>query len=452
LEYRQCIGVPDMATVGRDGKGWRILFVAPDGARRTVRLGQVDRKTAESICRHVEALLAAKLSGQPVQQETAVWLGNVGDKLRERLARAGLTQNRPLVTLGAFIKEYIDARQDVRPLTRRHLAEAGQKLTEHFGAARPLASISEGDANEYAHRLFARYSPNTARRMLGRAKQLFAHAVRKGYLDANPFGGLRRLGVKPNKERDYYVSLEETRRLLDVLPTPQWRALFCLARFCGLRVPSEVVELTWQDVNWETDQVAVRSSKTEREGKGYRLVPLFPEARRALSELFDAAEDRASYIFPVFRHRAQGPCGLRNANLRTQLERYILLAGLKPWPKLFSNLRRSAAIDLAMRFPSFAVAEWLGHTEAVSQAFYLRITPELQSQAASYTRLAGDTPQGGKQVAQIPAQYTTEKSGILPKLPSQPIPQTVMVPLFTTQFCVTHPPKVPPEGLEPSTP
>ena len=433
-----------MATVGRDGKGWRILFVAPDGARRTVRLGQVDRKTAESICRHVEALLAAKLSGQPVQQETAVWLGNVGDKLRERLARAGLTQNRPLVTLGAFIKEYIDARQDVRPLTRRHLAEAGQKLTEHFGAARPLASISEGDASEYAHRLFARYAANTARRLLGRAKQFFAHAVRKGYLEANPFGGLRRLGVKPNKERDYYVTLEESRRLLDVLPTPQWRALFCLARFCGLRVPSEVVELTWQDVNWETDQVAVRSTKTQREGKGYRLVPLFPEARRALSELFDTAAAPASYIFPEFRRRTQGPHGLRNANLRTQLERYILLAGLKPWPKLFSNLRRSAAIDLAMRFPAFAVSEWLGHTEAVSEAFYLRITPELQAQAAQYTRL--EPPE---EAAQKAAQKVSATSGIERKLPSLPEPQNSSVQELASTSLPVQLYTVPPRGFEP---
>jgi len=442
-----------MATIGRDGKGWRLRFVDADGARRTVRLGQVDRKTAESICRHVEALLAAKLSGQPVRQETAVWLGNIGDKLRQRLARAGLMQSRPTVALEAFVKEYIASRQDVRPLTRRHLTEAGQWLVEHFGATRRLASISEGDANEYAHRLFARYSPNTARRMLGRAKQFFRHAVSKGYLDANPFGGLRGLNVRPSKERDYYVTLEETRKVLDVLPSPQWRALFCLARFCGLRVPSEVVELTWQDVNWETDQLAVRTTKTQREGKGYRLVPLFPEARRALAELFDLAEDRASYIFPEFRRRAQGPCGLRNANLRTQLERYILLAGLKPWPKLFSNLRRSSAIDLAMRFPAFAVAEWLGHTEAVSQAFYLRITPELQAQAAQYTRLSDKPQQGGEPVAQIPAQYMAEKSGILWKLPNSPIPQNIAVQHLTSPSPPPmHNTTLPGRGVEPPRP
>jgi hypothetical protein len=42
-----------------------IQFVAGDETRKTIRLGKCDRKTAESIARHVEALLAAKLTGQP---------------------------------------------------------------------------------------------------------------------------------------------------------------------------------------------------------------------------------------------------------------------------------------------------------------------------------------------------------------------------------------------------
>jgi hypothetical protein len=49
-----------MASVARDDRGWRILFTAPDRARKTLRLGRVDRRAAESIRGHVEALLVAK--------------------------------------------------------------------------------------------------------------------------------------------------------------------------------------------------------------------------------------------------------------------------------------------------------------------------------------------------------------------------------------------------------
>jgi len=91
-----------MASVAKDGKGWRILFVAPDGKRKTVRLGPVDRKGAESIRHHVEA--PARIAGLPIPQATAIWLSSIGETLRARLISAGLidAQHFPDITLKAF--------------------------------------------------------------------------------------------------------------------------------------------------------------------------------------------------------------------------------------------------------------------------------------------------------------------------------------------------------------
>ena len=41
-----------------------------------------------------------------------------------------------------------------------------------------------------------------------------------------------------------------------------------------------------------------------------------------------------------------------NTNLRTQLRRTIRKAGLKPWPKLFQNLRSTRGTELAESYPS----------------------------------------------------------------------------------------------------
>lgn len=61
-----------MASIIDDPNGRRrIQFVAPDESRKTIRLGKTDRKSAESICRHVEYLLAAKMNGQPIPRETS---------------------------------------------------------------------------------------------------------------------------------------------------------------------------------------------------------------------------------------------------------------------------------------------------------------------------------------------------------------------------------------------
>ena len=47
-----------MASIARDKNGRRrILFVAPDGKRPTIRLGKVSQRTAEAIKYRVEQLL-----------------------------------------------------------------------------------------------------------------------------------------------------------------------------------------------------------------------------------------------------------------------------------------------------------------------------------------------------------------------------------------------------------
>ncbi len=86
----------------------------------------------------------------------------------------------------------------------------------------------------------------------------------------------------------------------------------------------------------------------------------------AARRVFDDAEDGAVYV--VNRYRSAG------VNLRTQLQRYIEQAGVKPWAKLWQNLRASRATELADSFPSHVCAAWLGHTEAVADGFYRTVT------------------------------------------------------------------------------
>ena len=52
-----------MASIVRDPNGRkRILFVAPDEKRKTIRLGKVSQRAAEAIKAKVEHLVAAKVS------------------------------------------------------------------------------------------------------------------------------------------------------------------------------------------------------------------------------------------------------------------------------------------------------------------------------------------------------------------------------------------------------
>lgn len=46
---------------------------------------------------------------------------------------------------------------------------------------------------------------------------------------------------------------------------PNWRTIVGLARYGGLRCPSEVLSLRWELVDWENDRMVVDSPKIRDE-------------------------------------------------------------------------------------------------------------------------------------------------------------------------------------------
>ncbi len=379
-----------MARLAKQESGsWKVYVEHPyrAGSYTSITLGKLPKREAEGLRYRIGQLEACRKAGTPWPPELARWVGQLPPKLRRKLARSGLVEVPGGVTLGQFLQEYLESRKkDLKPGTLYQLQCVAHELVQHWGPDRLLEQITPGDVDELKHALFSRLSPNTARRRLARAKQFFTYAVRKKLLLSNPFEHLRNLTVKPNLEREYYVSVQEIRQLLPCLPDAQWRALIVVYRFQGLRY-QEALDLQWEHVLWDQNMLIVPSQKTQREGKGVRVMPLFPETQDALGELWEQASEGESYLFPDLRKRGREKAPGWNHNLRRPLELYILRAGLKPWPKLFQNLRRSCAIDLAERFPAHAVTQWLGHTLKVAQEHYWRVRPELVQQATHFRRL-----------------------------------------------------------------
>jgi hypothetical protein len=76
---------------------------------------------------------------------------------------------------------------------------------------------------------------------------------------------------------------------------------------------------------------------------------------------------------------------------------------LKPWPKLFQNLRATRQTELCQKFPEHVVCDWIGNSPSVAREHYLRTTDEHFEQAI---RPDGVT----SNVAQNPAQQMSEIS------------------------------------------
>jgi integrase len=206
---------------------------------------------------------------------------------------------------------------------------------------------------------------------------LFRSMVRNKVISENPFADVKS-SAAGIRDRQRFVTRDEILRVLDACPNHHWRSIVALARYGGLRCPSEVLSLRWQDVDWDTGRIVVQSPKTEHHaGQATRTIPLFPELRPILCEAFDLAPDGAVYVVDEkFRKAAMGPGGWANANLRTTFEKIVRRAGIETWPRLFHNLRASRETELVEKFPVQVVTSWLGNTQAVAMRHYLMTTAE----------------------------------------------------------------------------
>lgn len=368
-----------MASISCDKAGRRtVQFIGADSKRRTIRLGEVSKKAAEIVKRHVEVLSSAKIiPGTVVPDETTRWVRDLDTVLSAKLAKVGLVQRRKVTTLQAFITEYIASRVDVKPATREIWSQGERGLVDFFGANKPVREITAGGAENYKlHLIGEKLATMTIRKRLQFAKTVFRAMVKHRLIDSSPFAEVGiQASMDPNRQQ--FIGCEDTSKLLEKAPDATWRTIIALARYGGLRCPSEVLSLRWQDIDWEAGRMRVISPKTEHHpGKGSRLMPIFPELRPYLDEAYELAPVGAVYVVERYREASMGPKGWRNCNLRTQFERIIRKAGLEPWPRLFHNLRASRETELVEEFPVHVVTAWLGNTPEIAQKHYLQTTEE----------------------------------------------------------------------------
>jgi hypothetical protein len=69
-----------------------IQFVGADGKRRSIRLGKVNKKQAESAKLHIEELIACKTTCTAPKPTTTEWIIGLPDTIRRRLEHAGLIE------------------------------------------------------------------------------------------------------------------------------------------------------------------------------------------------------------------------------------------------------------------------------------------------------------------------------------------------------------------------
>ncbi len=360
-----------MASVNKDSKGWRIQFVDTNGARKTIRLAGIPKMNqlrAEQIGRIVDELNGAKCSNGPIDRQTAKWLEKVGQVLHDKLSRLGLVPPRSSAVLKEFMAEYLaDAKTvDGRPAAKNTLKkwkQAQAVLNEYFGS-RNMRDITHDDAVKFRRWLDSKtLGENGKRTHIGVAKVFFNAAKRRKLVDENPFE-FQKASLVIDRSRDYYLTRPDAMKIMKACPDDQWRLIFALWRFAGLR-KMEIFQLRWEHILWDQGRMLVTIPKTKHhEGKENRYVPI-GDILPWLKTEFEAKKSSERVITRFTES---------NVNLAKPFEKIIERAGLTVWPKLIQNLRASCETEwLDAGHPARVVAKWIGHSVKVQNDNYAQV-------------------------------------------------------------------------------
>jgi hypothetical protein len=345
--------------------GWYLELPMPVGPSRKIYLGRIPSSAAQSVRLRAEQLTRLARVGEPPTPELGAWLAACSPNFLAALESAGLLRawrSTGTPKLIDWWAAYVGRRTDFSVSTRK----GWQTALVHVSQRWPIQTLSEInalDAKTFSRDLGLAVSESHAAKIVGRCSQVFRAAIDAKLITENPFDGIK-LGRSIDKTRQAYVDDSTARRVLEGFATLEGRALFALARWCGLRVTCETLPLTWAHVDWAENRLTIpHETKT-----GSRVVPLFEPARTELATLFDSAP-ATPWVFNRCRASA-------STQWRTWLLTACRTSGVQPWPKLWHNLRAACRTDLEERFPAHVCDCWVGHSTRVAKDHYLRVTPD----------------------------------------------------------------------------
>ncbi|MDV6030478.1 MAG: tyrosine-type recombinase/integrase [Phycisphaera sp. RhM] len=321
------------------------------------------------------------------------------------------------------MRAYIESRTDWKK--PENYKQAVDKLETHLKKDLPLNAVTKGDAERW-HRWMVetlKLSTNTAGQNVKRCRQMMRQAVDDRLVDENVFVGIK-IDLRSDTSKNRFIDAVQADAILEACPDQEWRTLFALARYGGLRCPSEVLRLKWSDITWDRARFKVTAPKTARYGKGERIVPLFPELRIELDAAYELAQAGASSgKYVIGRYRST------ESNLRTTFAKIVERAGIEAFPKPFMALRASRRTELERtgRFANHVLNDWFGHSGAIAETHYLQTTEH------DFTEAIGGNAGGNKGAKTGESAEITKREKPNKKRPPMPVLGNVGRSIYTPE-------------------
>ena len=367
-----------------------------NGRRVTIRLGSGQKK-ANTAIKAISDLIDCQNAGtDDLNASTKAWLEAAAERsLCQLLLKYELISQLPsrfekqdaelnITTLSELADTYIKTRGAGQSAKTIAIYEkAKRNLVDCFGDI-DVTIVQPRDAREFWRWLIEEGSSkgqnnekvglgsNTAKQRLRYARGFFEKAVEDGLIQKNPFK-VKGLKTTQSAAEKVYVPVEAIEKVIEHCPVPEWKLLFALVRSVPIRMPSEIQEMTWADVDWEENKILIHSPKTRNIGKSARVVPIFLLLRPHLEAAFNDARQngangrvREQYVFPTLH---------RNSNPATTAKKIVIRAKVEPWigktwSNFFNSMRASTETDLMDEYGLRRACQWSGNSATTAMKNY----------------------------------------------------------------------------------
>ncbi len=344
-----------MATLTHESKqrtGWRLrAYAAIDSGRRySIWLGDIPGKEAETIRRHVEAIIESHKLGTPMPGETQRWLARIPDALRTKLIPVLGTARNVAQAVEAYLQW---ASTQHKPSTVATIGGTLRSLAKHFGPTQ-MRSLAAEDLDRWL--ATRNVAANTVAKQAKQIKTWVLWCRRQHWVD--DLVVKTSSTIKPGKKQ--FVTTAAFDQLMAAITDREDRCALALVRWAGVRVPSELGILT-ADVDWDRRTLTIvdhkRSRRSGRAPPTRRVCPMFTELVPYLESIWNP---ESKLLLP--NASRGGGFAKRIRKVRESLDLY--------WPRLNHSLRATRETELITQFGIHAASTWIGNSPEVARRNY----------------------------------------------------------------------------------
>jgi site-specific recombinase XerD len=283
--------------------------------------------------------------------------------------------------------------RDIRGLevkSREELFRAAARTMAWYRQARPhrpLHHVSARDVLGYAvHATHRRASHRTRSATMSHLRNFLRYLHWSGVCRENLSRYVPRVPIWPLAEIPAYLPWEDVRRVLDSLTGTdpvgkRDRAMLVLVATTGMR-NGEIRRLELGDIRWRAGEVHLQCTKSRRD----RIVPLLPEAARALSDYLLHGRPRTADRCVFLSHRPPVRPFRISSTVSAIVRRRLAELDIRPARAGTHLLRHSLATQMVQQArPVKEVADLLGHHRIDTTAVYVKVAlPQLATVALPF--------------------------------------------------------------------